>query len=157
MSDAQVTARQAGAVHRGSAEFRSTIADLPTAQRDPLVRLADWADTLENAGLVKLTTSRGKAARITLQPRLPADDAGLVAIYSENGTAYLQFFRTVFERRAPRSLPAVEAALGTEVKQGNWTPKIPDAMLDAVTDAYQEAAGTLRAQPPITTASSPRS
>jgi hypothetical protein len=43
MSDAQVTARQAGALHPGSAEFRTVIADLPAAQRDPLVRLADWA------------------------------------------------------------------------------------------------------------------
>jgi len=141
MSDAQVTARQAAALHDGSAEFRSGIAGLPAAQRDPLRRLADWADSLEQAGLVKLATSRGKNGRITLLPLLAADNAGLVTIYSENGTAYLQFFRSVFERRAPRSLPAVEAALGTKIKRGNWTPDIPDILLHAVTDAYNEAAG----------------
>ncbi len=142
MSDAQVTARQATALHRGSAEFRSSIADLPPAQRDPLTRLADWADALEQAGLVKLATYRGKNGRITLLPRLTPDNAGLVTIYSENGTAYLQFFRSVFERRAPESLPGVETALGTELKRGNWTADIPDALLNAVTGAYQEAANT---------------
>ncbi len=144
MSDAQVTARQAGALHTGAAEFRSAIAGLPTAQRDPLMRLADWADTLTQTGLVKLATFRGKSGRITLLPRLTADGAGLVTIYSENGTAYLQFFRSVFDRRAPRSIPAVEAALGAELRQGNWTPDIPDTLLSAVAHAYQEAAGNLR-------------
>ncbi len=144
LSDAQVTARQAGALHRGSAEFRAVIASLPPTQRDPLIRLADWADTLEKAGLVRLATYRGKGGQMTtLLPRLASDDAGLVTIYSDNGTAYLQFFRSVFERRAPRSFPAVEAALGAEVRQGNWTPDIPDALLHAVADAYHEAADNL--------------
>jgi hypothetical protein len=144
LSDAQVTAQQAGVLHRGSAEFRLDIASMPPAQRDPLVRLADWADTLEKAGLVKLTTFRGRNGRITLQPRATGHDAGLVTIYSENRTAYLQFFRSVFECRAPRSIPAVEAILGTTLKQGNWTPEIPDALLDAIAKAYQEAAGNPR-------------
>jgi hypothetical protein len=146
LSDAQVTARQATVLHRGSAEFRSAIADLPPSQRDPLMHLADWADALEQAGLVKLATYRGKNGRLTLLPRLSPDNAGLVTIYSENGTAYLQFFRTVFERRAPQSLAAVEAALGTELKRGNWTPDIPDTLLHAVASAYREAATIPHAQ-----------
>lgn len=74
MSDAQVTARQAGSLHKGSAEFRSDIAGLPPAQRDPLVRLADWADTLEKPGLVKLATLRrtSAAAPLTYVAFLPA-------------------------------------------------------------------------------------
>jgi hypothetical protein len=75
LSDAQVTARQAGTLYRGSAEFRAVITDLPPAQRDVLIRLADWADTLEDAGLVKLATYRGKSMT-TLLPRLAADDGG---------------------------------------------------------------------------------
>jgi hypothetical protein len=130
-------------LHRGSAEFRTVIANLPPAQRDPLVRLADWADTLDQEGLVKLATYHGKGGRMTtLLPRLAADDAGLVTIYCDNGSAYLQFFRSVFERRAPRSIPAVEAAMGAEVRQGNTARQIPDALLSALTDAYQEAAGS---------------
>jgi len=140
MSDAQVTARQAGVLYRGSAEFRAVIAGLPPVQQEPLVHLADWADTLEQAGLVKLATYRGKAGRMTtLLPRLAADNAGLVTIYCDNGSAYLQFFRSVFERRAPRSIPAVEAAMGAEVRQGNTAREIPDSLLAALTEAYQEA------------------
>jgi hypothetical protein len=62
---------------RGSAEFRSDIASRPPAQQDPLVRLADRADALEKAGLVKLATVRGKNGRITLLPRLPARDVAI--------------------------------------------------------------------------------
>ena len=64
-----------------------------------------WADTLEGTGLVKLATYRGKDGMTTLLPRLAVDNAGLVTIYCDNGSAYLQFWRSVFERRAPRSLP----------------------------------------------------
>ena len=51
---------------------------------------------------------------------LAGDDAGLVTIYCDKGSAYLQFWRSVLERRAPRSLPAVETALGAQVRQGKW-------------------------------------
>jgi hypothetical protein len=143
MSDSQVAARQAGVLHPGSAEFRAVIADLPPAQQAPLIRLADWADTLEQAGLVKLATFRGKSGQMTtLLPRLGADNAGLVTIYCDGGSAYLQFFRSVFERRAPRSLPEVEASLGAEVRRGNTTRQINDTLLAALTTAYREAAGT---------------
>ena len=63
MSEAQAAARQAGVLYRGSAEFRSVIADLHAAKREPLVRLADRADTREQQGLVKLATFRGKDGR----------------------------------------------------------------------------------------------
>ncbi|HEY2307042.1 MAG TPA: hypothetical protein VGI05_14280 [Streptosporangiaceae bacterium] len=142
LSDAQVTARQATALHRGSAEFRAVIAELPPAQREVLARLADWADTLEQQGLVKLATYRGKGGITSLLPRLVADDAGLVSIYCENGAASMQFWRSVFERRTPHAIPAVQAALGTELKQGNATHEFPEVLLEALTRAYQEAAAT---------------
>jgi hypothetical protein len=53
--------------------------------------------------LVRLGTYRGKNGMTTLLPRLAGDDAGLVSIYCDNGSAYLQFWRSVFERRAPRA------------------------------------------------------
>lgn len=145
LSDAQVTARQAVALHRGSAEFRAVIAELPPARRDVLVRLADWADTLEQDSLVKLATYRGKSGITSLLPRLAADDAGLVSIYCDNGSAYMQFWRSVFERRAPRSITAVEAALGTELRQGNSTHQFAEPLLEALTQAYREAVSNQRA------------
>jgi hypothetical protein len=64
-----------------------------------------------------------------------------VTIYNDKKTAYLQFWRGVFERRAPLSVQAVEATAGIEVKQGSWTPDISEELLDALTRAYQEAVG----------------
>jgi hypothetical protein len=141
LSDAQVTARQAGDLHDGSAEFRADIADLPPARRDVLARLADWAETMERDGLVRLVSYRGKSGITTLLPYLLGDDAGLVSIVSGKGSAYMTFFRSVFERRAPQSMAAVEAALGTELKQGNSTREFAQPLLDALALAHQEAVG----------------
>ena len=81
----------------------------------------------------------GKSGILTLLPRLVADDAGLVSIYNNNGVAYLQFWRSVFERRASRSLARVESI--TPIKQGNSTREVSEELLDALTIAYKEAAG----------------
>jgi hypothetical protein len=142
LSDAQVNARQSGALHPGSAEFRTTIANLPNPRRDLLTRLADWADALEHHGLVKLVTFRGNSGITTLLPRLASDDAGLVSISCDaKSRAYMQFWRSVFERRAPHSIPTVQSALGAKLKQGNSTHDFPESLLDALSHAYQEAVG----------------
>jgi hypothetical protein len=96
-----------------------------------LGQLADWADTLEADRLVRLGTYRGKNGMTTLLPRLAGDDAGMVSIYCDNGSAYLQFWRSVFERRAPRSIAAVEAVAQTEIRQGNTTRDITGPLLEA--------------------------
>jgi hypothetical protein len=141
LSDAQVNDRQAGVLYPGSAQFRATIPGAPAEQHDLLEHLANWADMLEADGLVKLSSYHGKNNMVTLLPRLASDNTGLVTIYNDRKAAYLQFWRSVFERRAPLAIPAVEAAAGTELKQGNWTPNISDELLDAITRAYREAVG----------------
>ena len=52
----------------------------------------------------------------------------------------MQFWRSVFERCAPQSTALVEAELGSELKQGNSTHEFPEPLIDALTQAYQEAA-----------------
>lgn len=104
------------------------------------MRLADWADALEKEGLIRLSTYRGTSGLVSLLPRLASENAGLVTIYNDAKSAYLQFWRGVFERRAPQSIPAVEAALGSELKQGNSTREVSDELLAALTVAYREAA-----------------
>lgn len=141
LSDAQVSDRQAGALSPGAAEFRKSFADAPPARREMLQHAADWADMLERDGLIKLSSYRGKSGLVSLLPRLASDNAGLVTICSDIRSAYLQFWRGVFERRAPQSIPAVEAAAATELRQGNSTRNISPHLLDALTSAYQEAAG----------------
>ena len=89
---------------------------------------------------MKLSTYHGKAGILTLPPRLQVDNAGLVSIYNNNGAGYLQFWRSVFERRAPKSLARIDPAIAS-IKQGNNIREVRDELLDALTAAYREAAG----------------
>lgn len=138
LSPAEANARQGNALAPGSADFRKAIATAPANQHEWLMRVTDWAEQLQQQRLVALQTYHGKVGTALL-PRLPGQ-GGLVSVYTDPRTAYLQFWRTVFERRAPNSLPRVEAVLRAPIKQGNVTRDIPDDLLDALTAAYQEAA-----------------
>jgi hypothetical protein len=53
----------------------------------------------------------------------------------------MQFWRSVFDRRAPRSIPAAESALGAELRQENTAHELPELLLETLTRACQEAAG----------------
>ena len=121
-------------------DFAAGLDAAPASVRTLLRKLCDWAVALEQARLVKLYTYHGKAGILTLLPRLQTDDAGLVSIYNNNGSAYIQFWRSVFERRAPSALARIEASI-MPIKQGNTTREVSDALLEALTEAYREAAG----------------
>jgi hypothetical protein len=84
-----------------------------------LQRLTDWAIALQ-AHLVKLGTYHGKRGILTLLPQLLVENVGLVSIYNTNGIASLQFWRSVFERRAPQSLPRVESITPIVSQERNW-------------------------------------
>ena len=124
----------------GADDFIAAIAVAPPASRPLLQQLAHWAQALEQAKFVKLLTYHGRNGVLTLLPRLVADNAGLVSIYNNKGTAYLQFWRSVFERRAPSTLAHIEATI-TPIKQGNTTREMSDELLEALTEAYKEAVG----------------
>ncbi len=141
LTEAEVDARQGKALVTGSTDFRAAIALAPAPHRDMLARLADWADDLHRQRLVNLQTYHGKAGITTLLPRLPGR-GGLVSVYADANTGYLQFWRTAFERNAPNALTDVETALGMPVKQGNVTRTVTDQLLDALTNAYREATNT---------------
>src|SRR5215207_1424085 len=124
----------------GAEDFLAVIADAPQEQQVFLRRLAEWAIGLGKRSLVpQLSTYHRKAGITTLLLRL-SDGAGLVTIYKDTRSAYLQLFRSVFERRAPRSLAAVEAAIGEPLRQGNVVYEVSDQLLAALTAAYEEAA-----------------
>lgn len=124
----------------GAEDFIAGIDSAPEEIQPLLRRLADWAAALEQAGWVNLSTYHGKGGILTLLPRLLADDAGLVTIFNNNGQAYLQFWRSVFERCAPKSLERIDQSF-LPIKQGNTTREISNELLDALTDAYKEAVG----------------
>lgn len=125
----------------GEEEFAAALEGAPADQQPALQRLYDWALALKRQGLAKLGTYHGKSNRLTLLPRLPTDDVGLVTIWNDHG-AYLSLWRSVLERRAPKSLARVEELLApTKVGQGNTIRTVDDALLEALTQAYREAAG----------------
>jgi TIR domain-containing protein len=127
-----------GALVSGTADFIAGIEFAVAASRPQLRRLADWANELEQRGYANVSTYHGKTGS-TLLPRLPHDGVGLVSIYNANG-AYLQFWRSVFERRAPLALPRVEGIISPKtLGQGTWTSIISEELLAALADAYREA------------------
>jgi len=140
VTEAALEARSKGEwrLVEGANDFLAGLDTAPAPVRTLLGRLCDWVIALEQARLVKPYTYHGKAGILTLLPRLQADNAGLVSIYNNNGSAYIQFWRSVFERRAPVALAHVEASI-MPIKQGNTTREISDKLLEELTAAYKEA------------------
>lgn len=143
-SDRQPVRARAIAAERstpGADEFERGIQGLPGPQRERLTRLVAWARQLESEGLARLTSFKG-ANGDTLLPRLMPDNAGLVTIWNQGGPV-LYFWRSVFERRAPRALPRIEALVApAEVGRGTAIRDISDELVEALTEAYREAATT---------------
>jgi hypothetical protein len=132
------TARKSGGyLTNGADDFVASIDSALPEHREELRRVADWAIALEREGLVRLKTYQGKG-RLTLLPRLTADDVGLVTIWNDRG-AYVSLWRSVFERRAPASIDRVEHLLGTPIGTGNTTRDLRDEVLNVLADAYREA------------------
>jgi hypothetical protein len=76
----------------------------------------------------------------SLLPRLLDDNVGLVTIWNYASPS-LAFWRSVFERRASHDLASVEQVIAPlTVGQGNTARVISDELLEALTEAYREAA-----------------
>lgn len=126
-------------VLEGTKAFSEYIANQPEAVRAENERLLAWARSLEQEGLARLSSYNGKTTFATLLPYLLNERTGLVSIDS-----YGNFmpWRSVFERRAPKSIAAVEAAMGhVELGAGRAVKKPGEALFEAVRQAYREAAG----------------
>jgi hypothetical protein len=136
-------ASRVGEVVAGTEAFRQRVAAAPAEHREVLGRFADWAERLSRAGLADVSTYFGKRGEVVLLPYLLPDRAGLVSLYMwPDGKPTVQWWRSVFDRRAPGSIAAVSAAGGAEIGRGTIAPHVDDRLLDALFDAYTEAAGT---------------
>ena len=132
--------KESGTLYPGSKKFEAMISRAPPESHESLRRMLQWARGLERSGFVNLSTYEGVGAkRYTLLPRLVDVGAGLVTIWNDGG-AYLGFWRSVFEKRAPGFIERIEDLLGTRVGQGNTTRNISDELLEALTEAYAAAA-----------------
>lgn len=129
-----------GIYNLGAAEFLASIETAAPDHRAALRTMAAWGAQLEKEGWVKLATYQGKSGRVTLLPRIPGENAGLVTIWND-GAPYLSFWRSVFERCAPESLRRFdEDASLPRIGQGNTTKDLSSRLLDELTRAYRESA-----------------
>lgn len=128
-----------GRLVQGTDDFVATIEQNPAEQQPLLRHLVDWAIDLEAQGLARLSTYHGRSNRTTLLPRIPGEDVGLVTIWNDNGP-YISLWRSVFLRRAPRCLEALEKLPGApKIGQGTTTKQITEELLTLLTAAYREA------------------
>lgn len=112
----------------------------PVADVEALDRVVRWAVSLQQAGLAQVSTYIGDNGDVVLLPRLQPEGVGLVSAYRyANGRVAVQFWRSVFERRAPGEIAPVEAAASMTLGRGNKTSAIDDALLDRLTAAYRAA------------------
>jgi hypothetical protein len=129
----------------GVTDFAALVDAAPEEAQPQLRRMCQWVAALDAQNLVGNVWTYHGTTYVTLLPRLPVDDAGLVTIYYSDTGGSMTFWRSVFERRAPNSLPAVEAAAApAKVGQGKVTYDVSDDLLDALTEAYREAMGNIR-------------
>lgn len=123
----------------GKEAFIATIEQAPSEYQPLLRRLVEWASALEVDGLVKLWTYHGKSST-TLLPYVPGENAGLVTIWNDKGAA-LSFWRSVFNRRAPKTLAVIDQSPDApKIGQGTYTRAITEPLLADLTRAYREAA-----------------
>jgi len=133
---------QKGLLLAGAEPFAEVVEQMPPDERDRLVQLLDWARELETEALVSLSTFRGTRCWVLL-PRLKDENVGLATIWSDSPGS-ITLWRSVFERRAPETLKAVEDLVAPkQVGQGN-TLVVTEALLEALHSAYIEATGGLR-------------
>jgi hypothetical protein len=128
-----------GRLEQGADAFIASVESAKPEDQPHLKEVVDWALDLEGNGLCELSTYFGNLHRWTLLPRIAPDNVGLVTVWND-GSAAIQFWRSVFERRAPHSLAAIEQLVApTKVSQGNITRTITPELLKLLTDAYHEA------------------
>jgi hypothetical protein len=132
-------AKRKGQAFPGGDEFLAIIQEEPEARRPALMRMYEWAIGLEQDGLARLTSFRGAGGKKTLLPRITGEDAGLATIWADSG---MSLWRSVFERRAPRSIAAVEELIAPDtLKKGTWVTDPSPELLRVLRSAYEEAAG----------------
>lgn len=88
MSDAAVSARQAGTQTDGSSAFRIAIEQAAPEFRGDLTRLTEWAESLEAEGLARLATRSGASGITSLRPQLRSGGDAPVTIYCDVKSIY---------------------------------------------------------------------
>ena len=132
-----------GELSDGPEVFRASIKNVMEGDQRVFESLLDWATEVEDLPDVALSSYRGvRSERFTLLLRFISQKAGLVTIWNDKGKPYIQFWRSVFEKRAPKSIDSVEQIIEKKLGQGNTVTHITPELLKALTGAYREATET---------------
>ena len=121
---------------KSSADFRKFVAqsENPDHQKNRQ-DIADWADRLEEEGLCRVHSAEGvKRLRLYL-----LDENKTFAHFESHGQG-VWLYPTVIQRRAPAMLDRIRELTDVQGNKGG-APATPE-LLDALADAYREAAGT---------------
>ena len=119
-------------------ELNTTVSADSEAQAQG-TRIADWAEDLEANGLCRVSTSETSGGNAHLRLHLLGEDKTFVHFHPEPTGCGAWLYRLVIERAAPRSWPRIEELTRVAGKTGGAEPT-PE-LLDALADAYREAAG----------------
>lgn len=124
----------------GIGDFVASINQAPLENQANLRRLANWAEALRSEGIANLYTMHGKDQWQTLHIRPSHERSSLVTIGTDEASAYIQLWSSVFQRAAPKSTPLIEQVIAPIVmRQGAGVTNITEELLDALTQAYREA------------------
>lgn len=118
-------------------EFRKAMTALEPAKQDALAPLVAWAQGLEADGLVRLFSFVGKK-HTTLLPRLLDVESGPFTI-AFPGVVW--GFRSVLEKRAPKTLAALDARLSAPIGKGTVVQPLDADVLALMREAFIEAKG----------------
>ncbi len=126
----------------GAVAFRQQIAAAPEEHQQTLTRFAERAESIASQEPAVVDTNRSQAGTVLL-PRLLPERAALAGLWrNPDGRPSLQLWRTVFQRRAPASLEAIEQLLGgRRIGQGTVIAPVSEQLLEALSAAYLEANG----------------
>ena len=124
---------------KGSAPFRKFVAQSASPDhRTNGQRIADWADGLENEGICRVYSKEGGGwSRIRLH--LLDENKTFAHFESDGQGAWL--YPTVIQRRAPAMLDRIRELTVTGVPGNKGGAPATPELLDALADAYREAAG----------------
>ncbi len=123
----------------GADAFRRAVEAAGTpASREAGARLIGWARALEDRKAARLVSVQGRAMQ-TLRIYIPGD-MSLACLFLDGSGPHLAVYRSVFARRAPRTLRELDALLEPG-RVGQGTSVDPrDDVLHLVGGAYDEAA-----------------
>jgi hypothetical protein len=131
-----------GRLEPGVQPFRELIPGTPEPYRTTLTMMADWVEELSvTVPGVKAETYFSPRGDVTLVPRLPRDNAGLVTLWrSDGGKPSASLWRSVFQRRAPSYMEPVERLIKQSMGQGSVTEDVTAEFLAVLGEAYRAAA-----------------